>query len=428
MSETERIRAELEFGGVESVKKVTEAERELTQEVKKGSEAFEGHEISAHHAHRGLHQMTLGLDEVLHSSKDVGEILERTSNHLAMSAISFGASGPMFIGLMGLSTALSLVATNWRTIMGAFQDMHAIPEAATAVHRLTDELEKNKAKLDELKKAQTLTNTELKEFKTLTEEQAALEKRIEGEKALAGKSGAAMAPGGNITKAIQQFGGGAVRKAIEDAMVSQGGDFGPEANRQLVNQLVAGVQGGDAGATQYLQDIMRHRGGGVAAAIRGEPGGMTAADKALAEAKQKAYEKDVKGKLEHETELEKHMEGMTRGIELGHQQGTARSMSLAREVSKAFADQQKARAERERSLLGSVGQGDAQIAALLARSNEFVQLAANGQTTQGEAQAQIARIQMQVHQIMAEQKRQLSQWNRMRLQDQNRTQQNMGGN
>ncbi len=117
------------------------ADRELSTATKEVVKDHEAHEMSAHHAHRGLHQLTLGISELTHGTKDMAEMLEKAANHLEMSAIVFGAEGPMFLALMALSTIIGLVATNWETISKLWEGTDT-SEPVEAIDKITAAIDK----------------------------------------------------------------------------------------------------------------------------------------------------------------------------------------------------------------------------------------------------------------------------------------------
>jgi len=136
------------------------AERDLTRVTNEVSEAHEGHEMSALHAHRGLHQLTLGVQELTHGTKDMAEVLEKAANRLEMSAIVFGAEGPMFLALMALSTIIGLVATNCETI-SKFWEGTDTSEAVDAIDKITAAIDKQntaRQKQENMRKASEAQN------------------------------------------------------------------------------------------------------------------------------------------------------------------------------------------------------------------------------------------------------------------------------
>src|SRR5271166_2824191 len=87
-------------------KKLMEAEDQAAKFSKNTGKHLENVELSAHKAHRGFHALTLASGALTGETKNLGEGLMRAGNFLERAAISFGAEGPMFIGIMGLGVAI----------------------------------------------------------------------------------------------------------------------------------------------------------------------------------------------------------------------------------------------------------------------------------------------------------------------------------
>ncbi len=86
-------------------------------------------------------------------------------------------------GLAGVLTAVGVAAfVAGPSIKGFFKGLmdgwNEIPEGVNAVEALTDHLKKNSEALDEMKKKQSLTNAELKEFNRMTGEQIGLTRAL----------------------------------------------------------------------------------------------------------------------------------------------------------------------------------------------------------------------------------------------------------
>ncbi len=86
-------------------------------------------------------------------------------------------------GLAGAATAVGVAFfLAYPHVKNFFQGMidgaNKIPESTDKVEKFTDALARNKKELDELKQKQTLTNTELAKFNTLTQDSIDLEKKV----------------------------------------------------------------------------------------------------------------------------------------------------------------------------------------------------------------------------------------------------------
>jgi hypothetical protein len=258
--------------------------------------------------------------------------------------------GPGLAGVMTVLGVTALVAgpAVKKFFDGIIDGWNEVPKAADAVTRMNDALHKNTERLDELRKSQTLTNTELKEFNQLTEDNIELEKKLAEEKKKAEQAkkldalrpqGAAEAEKERAEELQAQFGGRDLTKMAADidkdlelqmgrAMeelrnlpppdpmnkVSQGLRRALDNKiRYYLKQQIRGgkdivggaIIGGKAEdievATEFMRgadrDMMR-------AVLPGEVAARDAADEAIEEGNQRAHDarmkREAKAKLERE--------------------------------------------------------------------------------------------------------------------------------
>jgi hypothetical protein len=166
-------------------------------------------------------------------------------------------------GMAGILTVLGVAAlTAGPAIKTAFKNLidgsNGIPESTDKVKHLGESLKTTTERLEELRKQQSLTNTELAEFNRLTIEQVRLEK--EEKAARAAKSleetlNPEQRKGADVVKrATEAFGGKAVVDQVAKALDRVG--MGAGDPQQGAKNLLFNVQRGDVKAHEVLRDVM----------------------------------------------------------------------------------------------------------------------------------------------------------------------------
>jgi hypothetical protein len=178
-------------------------------------------------------------------------------------------------GLAGAFTILATAATFagppiYHYFEGLLAGANDVPKATDAVKRLSEELEKNGKRLDELKDKQKLTNAELVEFTKLTARATALEKAAEAarEQVAANKSLKDLKPDAVLqnqkdsAKALQALApAGPAQESMVKAMAEglrQASDAALEQAQNNVNQY-AGVKDGTAQAPARDEALRQFR-------------------------------------------------------------------------------------------------------------------------------------------------------------------------
>jgi hypothetical protein len=90
------------------------------------------------------------------------------------------------------------------------------------------------------------------------------------------------------------------------------------------------------------------------------------------------------------------------------------------------AETQKAWQAKDEPQVDWVNSSQSPISVILKQQDRVLQLSKNGTANQMEAQAVLAQISARIDQLIAEQRQLHCNWRRLRMEDQNRTQQNMG--
>jgi len=379
--------------------------------------------VNVDQADRGIIKLADGSEKLAASSRNMGRSMLESGriiqdfsqgglagvlNNVEGLSLALGG-GP---GLAGVLTAVGVAAyfatpalkTLWKTVTDGANEL---PQSKDSVQQLNADLDTTRKRLEELRKEQVFTNKELAEYNKLVAAERTLEREAVAAKALAAPSKEAKRPGEDINKAIAELGGPAVRKAIEDALVSRQGDFGPEANQKFTQQLIGNVMAGQKDANQFLQDIMRGRGGQAERMIRGEPRFPVATGTGLTPAETERRERALEARRKAELAV---AEGMGKGIELGEAQTAERRATEAGKFSRAATKDVAERAKATRGELGQLGGQEVKTRQEIARLQEdahkarmmFGQGLATFEHTQqvvGQSQAQINQLQQQLARI-----------------------------
>ncbi len=306
----------------------------------------------------------------------------------------------------------------------------AIGALAMAFEVLGPKLEAFIDKMNDVTEATKKAAEESKKY-----EEQAKRTQAAAEKQLAAPAPWEKAPSAAITKATGAFGEAAVRKAIEDALVNAGGDFGDEANQQLTDMLVANVMAGDPRAVAQFQDIMRFRGGPVAETLRS---GRTPAEQAHAMPDWDKMRREAQEKQERAWAAadKAHPDG---GPPAPADWGWRHKEQLKEEAANqkkvddfnkmlnrgvAEADRQPSKQEAIEARSDRMYQ--AEMRRLQGELQRVGQLVGQGQMGQEMAMGMTANLMSQIDQLMANQRRLWSQWQKMHREAANRPQQLMG--
>jgi hypothetical protein len=320
----------------------------------------------------------------------------------AMEGLALAAGGPAGVGL-------------------------AIGVAVNAIDVIIPKLE---AWIDKINGVTAATKEHTKQLQE--QEQQAERTRKAVEKTLETPSKEEKKPAGAIDHAIKEFGGPAVRKAIEDALVNAGGDFGEEANRQFTEQLIANVQAGNRRAIQYFKEIMAFRPGSIAETLRS---GKTPMEQAHGMLDWGKLQRDAEAKQQAQfaAEDKAHPEGgppdlrpkVPAWVEKEAQQKALEARHLSNQAAKAF-DQQAQ--QQGRAEVQADRQHQRAMEGLHREMERIVGLSARGLMDQQQAAMMLASLSGQIDQLIAIQRRHAAELRQLARHRQNRTQQNDGGN
>jgi hypothetical protein len=154
-------------------------------------------------------------------TRGLGGALGAIQNNIPMLLVGLGVGAGLTGVLSVLSIGAGAVYDNWDKIATLWRDGETLREA---------ERQKELAKsIDSVREAT--------------------------EKQLATPSAEALKPGGDLAKAIKEFGGDQVRKELEKAYREQFGDFGDDHTKQAVTDIIGGVQKGDAQSRRLLDQM-----------------------------------------------------------------------------------------------------------------------------------------------------------------------------
>lgn len=142
-----------------------------------------------------------------------------------------------------------------------------VPKATDALERLNDELKDNAKRLDELRKNQTLTNQELREFNKLTERQAELEEKA---KAAREKEAEAREVGG-----LKPFGEKEAAGERSEAMKALLG--GEPDRKKLLDQMTKGIEAEFDAANKTPGEAGAKRARAISKLVTGEIGSFNPA-------------------------------------------------------------------------------------------------------------------------------------------------------
>jgi hypothetical protein len=231
-----------------------------------------------------------------------------------------------------------------------------------------------------------------------------------------------------VEAAIQRFGGPEVEKSIGDAMRAAFGQMPAEMVHARVVDLLAQMRSGSPQAIDFFHQLMmgwntgRVPGGPVAQALRGETP-KPFKGKSLNQLRVEAEAKETERLAKFADSMDKNMRASR---EYTADQRVKQSMQLARAFDKARAEQRRQLAGRERGADQEDRQAQTQIQHLHDANTRILQLQANGQATQLQAGAAIARNNAQIARLMARQRQIWADMRRLREEAERLTQQNVG--
>lgn len=207
----------------------------------------------------------------LHRVDTVAEQVATSSARMGRGALEASYAIQDFtsqLGDRGLAGALNAVQNNIPGILMGFGVGGAITAGISVVSVGAGLLYQNWDKLHTLWSSDE-TGKEAERVKHLAEETEKANKAVE--KQFEGISKEQAAPGGDLQKAIRQFGGARVRETIQRQLVAYQGDFGEEANQQFVTQLVANVNRGDPAALAMWRDMFGTQRDDISRVLSGRP-------------------------------------------------------------------------------------------------------------------------------------------------------------
>ncbi len=282
MAGDETVRLVVDMG--QSVSNVTEVSTALTVLDKKVDEVAVSTEKLKSGA-AGSAQSLLQTGRVIQDFAQGG--LGGVLNNIEGLTVALGLGS----GLAGVLTILGVVALTAGPavksfLKGIIDGSNEIPESTDKVKKWDESLKTTTERLEELRKQQHLTNTELAEFNRLTIEQTVAERNLEAARS-AKKIEETLTPeqrkGADIIKrATDAFGGKAVIQEVAKALDATGQGAGDAM--QGARNLLFNVERGDIKAKQVLEDAMLRGGRGTDIADI-LTGGATPAERREAERK-----------------------------------------------------------------------------------------------------------------------------------------------
>lgn len=291
MNEDERIRLELDLG--QSTAKTVEFSRALHTVAVTADQAtvpaLKQVDVAAENASHSSNQLGRGVLSASYAFQDFTSqinngllpAISAVQNNIPGILMGFGVGGGITAGISVVAVGAGLLYQNWDKLANLWKDGETEKEAERVKH-LVEETEK-------------ATKAAAKEFEGLSKDQAA--------------------PGGDIQKAIKQFGGAKVHAAITKALINYQGDFGDEANKEFVNNLVANVNRGDPAALDMFKTMFGGQGDDMSRALTGRPSGRdTRAQSGEAEVEKlraAANEKFAKDQAQRRIRVERNLDRRT---------------------------------------------------------------------------------------------------------------------
>jgi len=216
-------------------------------EVTAAASAHVGHTLERNGSFgQGVMQASYAIQDFtsVMGTQGLGRALGAIQNNIPTLVSALGVGAGLTGVISVLSVGVGLLVDNWGKLTG---------------HWKTEETEKEAKRMQSLAKA-------TEDAAAAAERYARTHSRPQREEE------------GALKKAVEEFGGPAVVKELEEALKAHQGDFGPETNRKHAQTFFANLMQGNRKAWNMLQDLDLH--GEVGAVLHGGPTPQERAQKA----------------------------------------------------------------------------------------------------------------------------------------------------
>jgi hypothetical protein len=178
-------------------------------------------------------------------------------NNISFIASMMGAGGAFGIGLQVGLTGVLLLTQNWEKLTRAFQGSNEIPKLGDDFKQLGDEISKVSQRLEELKKHGSLTDSELKEWKSLASILEMKQADAQAETAYRGvakmRTPEQDSVAGAVAAALKQVGG--ADALMRQAEANNGGPL-DETTRQAWRNSILAALGGNRGIAEFIAETL----------------------------------------------------------------------------------------------------------------------------------------------------------------------------